>query len=786
MNRLFTLVFSGFIFIGNVSAEIAGLRQIISINSDWKFIIDTTNSLFFGSDFDDSNWEIVSLPHTPKIEPLVVNKQWQGIAWYRKHIFIEKKDLGKKIFIRFEGAMQIADVWIDKKHKIMHAGGYLPFVIDISDDVKEGENIISVRLDNCDNQQVPPGKPLKLLDFNTYGGIYRNVDLILTNKLYIIDPFLSDKLAGGGVFVFTESIDSEKAEITIKTNVKNENASNKIAVVLNILLNRAGDTVVLSKSDGVLLNPGSDEEIIQKIKVPNAILWHPETPFLYTLKTLVLTDNIESDAIETHIGIRKIELKPDGFYINDSKFLIRGTNRHQEYPYIGYALSDEAQYRDAIKIKNAGFDFVRCSHYPQSEAFLNACDQLGILVMNSIPGWQFMGDSVFRKNSLNDCRNLIRRDRNHPSIIFWELSLNETQMDEAYMDKANRILDEEIPGYALSASWKDYKAYDLFIPARQHGYPPDYWNTFKIGERPLFISEYGDWEYYANNAGFNQTDYKNLKAEERTSRQFRGNGEKRLIQQALNYQESTNSNLKSKTLIGHANWLMFDYNRGYADNIEASGISDIFRIPKFSYFFFQSQRPPVALKISGVQTGPMVYIASYWQSISPTNIKVFSNCDEVALYRNGVLIEQKKADSNNISEFLDYPPYTFSIEKFQKGTLVATGYIQNKLVASDTVRTPEEPVAIELSYDLSGKEISKSGKDIVFVYAKIVDKNGTLCPLNEKLISFSMEGGGKLIGANPVKTEAGIATILLQTDPIKLSKITAKTKGFKRKILDVW
>ncbi|MFY7741621.1 MAG: glycoside hydrolase family 2 TIM barrel-domain containing protein, partial [Flavobacterium sp.] len=494
----------------------------------------------------------------------------------------------------------------------------------------------------------------------------------------------------------------------------------------------------------------------------------------------------DSQTLKT--GIRKAELKADGFYLNDQKVFINGTNRHQEYPYIGYALSDEANYRDAIKIKNAGFDFVRLSHYPQTEAFLNACDEVGLLVMNCISGWQFVGDEKFIENSYQEIRDFSRRDRNHPSIIFWEVSLNESDIKEPYMQKANQILKAELPyAHIYTAGWIDNPNYDIYIPARQHGKAPDYWNNYEKGNRKIFIAEYGDWEYYAQNAGFNQTAYANLKEEERTSRQLRGFGEKRLLQQAFNYQEAFNSNLKGKHTIGQANWLMFDYNRGYADDIESSGISDIFRIPKFTHYFYQSQRSPNVKLSEKLVSGPMVYIANYWNEKSSLDVTVFSNCDEVALYLNEELIAKQKPLRNAFSEQLPHPPFVFTLPSFQKGNLRAEGFIKGKKVSEQIVKSAEQASSIHLHFDESTVKINPDYPDVVFVYASVVDANGTIVSDATLLVEFSLEGeNATLIGQNPIAAEAGIATILVRTKNLKKPiKIRAKSTNLKEATLEI-
>jgi len=777
MNRINYLFFTASIIVLLTYActsnrqDVESPRQKINFGDNWEF--QKTNA----TDGTFTEWEQVTLPHAVNIEPLVIEKQWQGEAIYRKDFELQDAK-SKKVFLYFEGVMHEAEVIINGTTVAHHVGGYLPFTVDITGFIKSRKpNNVMVKTNNFDNPEIPPGKPLAGLDFNFYGGIYRNVYLITTGKLYITDPVAADMPGGGGVLVHFDNVTENHADGLLQVQVQNDFEEPKTVHFEATFSNQNGIETLVN-SDKLVLNPRENAELSKTFIMDNPGLWSPETPELYDLQIRIFGNGKLLDIKKESVGVRKIELTEKGFFLNGEKRYLRGTNRHQEYPYVGYALSDEAQWRDVVKIKNAGFDFVRLSHYPHAEAFMDACDALGLMTMNCIPGWQYIGDSVFMENSYQDCRDLIRRDRNHPSVVFWELSLNESAMTDEYMETVNKILDEELPFEdAYSAGWIDYPAYDLFIPARQHGQPPDYWNFYKDGIRPVFVAEYGDWEYYAQNAGFNQTQFADLKAEERTSRQLREDGEIRLLQQALNFQEAKNSNQKGIGTIGDANWLMFDYNRGYSPDLESSGISSIFRLPKFAYCFYQSQQSPEVLPIENIQSGPMVKIANYWTADSPPDVKVYSNCDEVELSLNGKPVDRQKPIRDAYSSSLDYPPFIYNMEKYEPGTLIAKGMINGVNVASDTVKTPDEAAALLLSVDLSGIPVSPEFQDVVFVYARVVDANGTLVPDADYAVNFTVEGKAQLIGDNPAQAKAGIATILLQTNglkaPVKIQAISA-------------
>ncbi len=745
-----------------------------NFNSGWEFIKDPSgdisSELFQKSGEKTSAWQKVRLPHSANIEAVdSPDKQWQGIARYRKFFTVPKQFKNKSVTLNFEGAMQIAKVFLNGELIQTHSGGYLPFQVRLDGKVKFGrENCILIELDNRDNPVVPPGKPLPTLDFNYYSGIYRNVTIEVKDKLHISDPVTANRVAGGGLLVTYSNVTAQSAKINIKVDVENETESS-LPASLKISLKDADGKSVLSETIAEqIVSASGFVQFKGQFQLDNPKLWSPESPNLYSLNVKVLHNKMPVDSLSEKIGIRSVSFTAkDGFVLNGQKLKLRGTNRHQEYPYIGNALSDNAQYRDAYKIKQAGFNFVRSSHYPQSPAYLAACDELGILVIDAIPGWQFVGNEEFQNNSIRDARQMVRRDRNHPSIILWEASLNESGMPKSYMERAHQAVHEELPVADIyTCGWID-EVYDVFIPARQHAKAPDYWNKYSK-DKPILIAEYGDWEYYAQNAGFNQTAYGNLQTEERNSRQLRGAGQKRMAQQALNYQESHNDNLNGPA-VGDANWLMFDYKRGYAPDIESSGIMDIFRLPKFAFYFFASQAE---------KADPMIYIANFWNDPKFKEVKVYSTCDEVELSLNGKVIARQKADRDRNSDNLKHPPFTFSIPEFVARKLEARGFNDGKEAIKTERKTPGIAAKIVLSIDQSGKEMQAGKNDIVFVYASVADSEGTVIPDDSRAINFNIEGDAELIGDNPRKAEAGISTILLRAGKTSgLIKIKASGDG---------
>jgi beta-galactosidase len=752
-------------------------RRVSRLDTGWKFVREDPADAHLPG-FDDRAWEQATLPHTARFERLVTgpagsaDAQWQGVCWYRRRLRPDPRAADGEILLRFEGAMNVADVWLDGQRVGGHLGGYLPFVLDLTGKLMPGrDHLLAVRLNNRDNPITGP-KPLAQLDFNMYHGLYRPAYLIGKDRLSITDPLLGARPAEGGVMVTYPRVSRGSATVRVQTHVRNAHAMERSFRVRVTLRESDGATAASAISEPLTLPPGADMAVPQDLEVNAPRLWSPSAPNLHRLDCEILAGGQVVDAESLRIGIRRIAIAEDGFSINGETMFLRGTNRHQEHPYIGYALSDAAQYRDARRIKEAGFDYVRLSHYPHAPAFMDACDELGLVVMDCIPGWQFFNPAPpFAELQYQNCRDLIRRDRNHPCVILWEVSLNESAMPPEFVARTHAIAHEELPGdQCFTAGWMP--GYDVHLDARQHGGCRD------GKHRPCLVSEYGDWEYYAMNAGLDQGAWQNLSPAESNSRQLRRQGERALLQQAANFQEAHNDN-RDTIAFADGLWVMYDYNRGYAPDIESSGCMDIFRLPKFSYHFFRSQRPAAA--------GAMVFIASHWAPDSSTDVRVFSNCDEVALRLDGRLLERKGPDKDRMSTRLDHPPFTFRAGDFRPGTLEAVGYVAGREAARHEVRTPGAIDRLTLALDLDGRRRDRERKDVIFCHASLLDAHGTLVPDAWENVAFGVSGGAALVGDNPFSSEAGIASILVETGrgaaPTSIHALAILSAGGSARIL---
>ncbi|QOY92723.1 DUF4982 domain-containing protein [Massilia sp. UMI-21] len=730
----------------------------IDLNRSWLFHRDDSGRLAGAQQVPLDAWTRVDLPHAAHIEPRVPAAPWQGSAFYKKMLVLKLRP-GERAILRFEGVMNVADVWLNGRHLGQHLGGYLPFAFDVTDSLKtDGPNELVVRANNEDNPITGP-KPLKQLDYIQHGGIYRGVKLLVKPAVHITDEILSGTPGGGGIFVSYPRADRQEAVVQVRAELSNTSAGAQL-VTLRHTLARQGRIVAQAERQ-LRLAAGERRHVGMPIKLLQPKLWSPKAPHLYRLDSRVLADGVD-DLVSTRIGVRRLAFEGGRLLLNGEPLRLRGVNRHQEYPHVGYALPQGADRRDARLIKQYGFDYVRLSHYPQSPAFMDAADELGLMVLPAIPGWQFYNpDPAFSRQALRTCADLIRRDRNHPSVLAWECSLNESQMPAALVQALHDTVHAEYPGdQAFSAGWMP-QTYDIYLQARQHRIG----SKHALPDKPLVVSEYGDWEYYAMNAGFNQGAWADLKPAERSSRQSLAQGEARLLQQARNVAEAHDDNLATRAF-ADGYWVMFDYARGYAPDLEESGAMSIERLPKFAAEFFRSQRDAdqASARWGG---GPMVFIASYWQADSSPRVRVFTNAEEVALILNGRLVARRKALPSASHPRLAHPPLEFDTGGFAPGELVALAYSQGRVVAEHRVRTPGEPVRLALSVDELGVPVTDG--DLVFVRARLLDARGTVVPANGREVVFSAGPGTEIVGSSVAATEAGVASVLVRAGRQRIS-----------------
>ncbi|WP_237038732.1 glycoside hydrolase family 2 protein [Phocaeicola faecalis] len=709
-------------------------------------------------------WEQVNLPHTPFVEPLVVLHQWQGICYYRKQLNISRKEIDKQLWLEFEGAMHLADVWVNGQHLTQHSGGYTPFVADVTGMLHaDRANEILVRLDNRNNPLIPPGKPLETLDFCYYGGLYRDVNLIVKQPVHITHPIMADEVAGGGVFVTYPRVSEQEAEVKVKTQVSNKTGIQKHLTIRHTLYEwskkKGGcGKKVASVESPLVLAAGTTLHHTQQFAVNNPKLWYPDSPALYVLRTEVMDGREVTDCENTRIGIRRIEMtREKGFVINGKPLILEGSNRHQEYPYVGNAISDQAQYRDMYQIRNNGFNTVRLGHYPQDPSVLEACGELGLLVIEPIPGWQFFNKAQgFIDHTYKDIRDLIRRDRNHPSIIMWETTLNESWPPKNWKDQAVQTAHEEFPGDQCytSGDTYGYDGFDVCYNDWEEGY-----NRPNTTRKPGFIREYYDYEFGGHYS---------------TTRVTRGDGDHAMTQNAWNAQWSHNRyRAYYPWTIGGAVWSMYDYNRGCCDNICYSGLADVFRLPKFGLLYFRTQ----VKKGSFTPAGPMAYevfINSHWLEDSSDTLQVYGNVDEVQLLLNGRVVARQRPDNKpSTAKYvsrpdggnavnIDFPPFTFFNVKWEQGELKAIGYKDGKAVAEHVVRTPGAVEAMDITYFESG--VPASCCDLLIVYVNLKDLHGTDCfGENNREVRLEVLQGGEVRGPATIKAEAGVASFLVAT-----------------------
>lgn len=590
------------------------------LNDDWLFTEQFEDSLV-APEYPENMLQPVRLPHTCKETPFHYFDEslYQMVSGYRRHLLIPKDWQGKQILLTFEGAAHDSTVFCNGKKVGEHHCGYTAFTVDLTDNVLYGQdNLLCVRLDSRENLNVPPFG--YVIDYMTYGGIYRDVRLEVKEKVSLSD-----------IFVHT-AIDFRSSPVTAQiTSEITLTESDENVTIRQYYMPKstaaAQESWRLLCEQTVSTDVSCDKEFSLTATITAPLLWDTEEANLYILKTqLLYQDNTILDETETRFGIREAVFKKDGFYLNGRKLRIRGLNRHQSFPYVGYAMPKSMQRLDADLLKKElGLNAVRTSHYPQSHYFLERCDELGLLVFTEFPGWQHIGDDAWKAQAVANAEDMIRQYRNHPSIILWGIRINESPDDDAFYEKTNAVahkLDPSRPTGGVRAMKKSHLLEDVYTyndflhDGEMPGCDPKKKVTSDM-EKPYLISEYNGHMY--------------------PTKAF--DNEERRSEHAIRHANVLDAVAGQPDIAGSFGWCMFDYNThkdfGSGDRICYHGVMDMFRNPKLAANIYacEQEQTPVLEITSSMDIGEH-------PGCNRGNIYILSNADSVKMYKNDRFIKE--------------------------------------------------------------------------------------------------------------------------------------------------
>ena len=582
----------------------------IDINNGWLWAEEFNEEMVKPS-YEEGGMESVRIPHTVKVTPLNYFDAhvYQMVSCYRKTIDVPAEWKDKKVFITFDAVAHEAEVFVNGVSVAKHSCGYTAFTADISEHLKFGEkNVIAVKCDSRESLNVPPFG--FVIDYMTYGGIYREVHLDVKEKDHIKDVFVS---AGADKMV------------TVKSDIEGEGGL--VCMITDI-------------SSGKVLFAEPCEKNA-RITVNEAELWTLDDPKLYEL-TMTLRNGGREDTFTVRFGFRDAVFKTDGFYLNGVKIKLRGLNRHQCWPYVGYAMPKSMQRMDADILKNElGLNAVRTSHYPQSHHFIDRCDEIGLLVFTEIPGWQNIGDEAWKEQAVINTREMVTQYRNHPSIILWGVRINESvDCDELYVrtNKEAHDLDptRQTSGVRYlkkSSLLEDVYAFNDFSHNGKTAGCEQKKNVTSDMTKPYFISEYNGHMF--------------------PTKAF--DSELHRQEHALRHCNVLDSVMGNEDILGSFGWCMFDYNThkdfGSGDRVCYHGVTDMFRNFKLAAYAYASQNKELA---------PVLEVSSSMDigehpAGNRGEVYIFSNCDSVKMYKNDVFIKEYTREDSSYKNLISPP-----------------------------------------------------------------------------------------------------------------------------------
>jgi beta-galactosidase len=717
---------------GMSSNEPQPANLIFSLNSGWLFG-GQYNAGSEGTLYDDSGFAPVTVPHA--VTPLSwgswdVNA-WQHVSIYRRHFdggpLLGSQRPGNRILVDFDGVMVNALVVINDRTITTHQGGYLPFSAELTGHVTSGDNLLSVVVDSrC--LPVPPisnGRGPGSVDFFQPGGIYRDVRLRVLPQ-----AFLSD------LFALPVDVLSSQPRVDVECAVDSALTSRATGTLRVELMDGSGQ--IASQSVTVDLgSPGVTTAKLSLTRLRRVTLWSTERPKLYTVRATLTVPGVGSHSITRQIGFREASFRPDGFFLNGKRLQLFGLNRHQLYPYAGMAMPARVQRKDAEILKNEfNCNMVRCSHYPQSPSFLDACDELGLLVWEEAPGWHNVSTGAgWQDLVLQNVRDMVIRDRSRPSVVIWGTRLNETA-DLPALWEATKQVAAELDGSRPSSGATNVHAdtawnEDVFAFN-------DYRVNRKTGE-PALEPPFPGLPYLITEA---------VGVVETAPQHFAWTDPPALLaRQAALHAQAQSQARSDPRYSGMLAWAGFDYASpiGAPDKVKWAGVADSFRVPKPGAAIYRSQLHP--------SVRPVIVPVFFWElGGTPTGAAMIaSNCEQLEIFIDSVhLTTAEPAFGSPLYGGLSHPPFFVSFPKrppLSVPELLIVGYAGRQRVAE--LRMSSDPAGDTLAMAADDATISADGSDATRVVFRAVDSYGNQrrYPVGE--VTLTMSGPATLIGDNP-------------------------------------
>lgn len=611
------------------------MRRDISLNFDWMYKPEFQED-YIKNDYPMTDFIKVMLPHTNKELPYnnFNEKDYQFISSYKHSFSVPDEAREERIFLHFGAVMTVAEVYLNEELICVHEGGYTPFEVEITDKVSfDSENNLFVKVDSHEIKDIPPFG--YVVDYLTYGGIYREVTLKIRPKNYIENLFVrtleAPSLSENSMIIDIDVVlsDPEEKDYQIDITILDQN----FPVQSKTISQKFGKSYRFQ---------GQVDEITR---------WDIDNPKLYQVEIKVVSNQEFIDQTMTSFGFRTAEFTSEGFVLNNRRVKLMGLNRHQSYPYVGYAMPKRIQEKDAEILKfDLGCNIVRTSHYMQSDHFIRRCDEVGLLVLEEIPGWQYIGNEHFKELTYENLSVMIKHHFNHPSIILWGVRINESPDDHEFYSRTNEIA-RELDDFHQIGGIRNFKNSDFLEDVYTYNDFSHTGNNPGLAKPRKIIGKLAPYIVTEHNGHIFPT------------KKFDHDEKRR--EHALRHLAVLDANFKNDLVSGTIGWCMNDYNThiefGSGDRICYHGVLDMFRIPKYAASVYASQqtKKPVLTVASNL------FMGDHAKSTLPPTL-IFTNCDYVKVYRNDRFID----DFYSAWDTYKYIPYAPVIVDDYIGNLI--------------------------------------------------------------------------------------------------------------------